>query len=275
MSSLLLVSADIVSVSKIQQIAEANKFRVRVVNTIESAREWLNLESFDSILVDAQFSSDSAIEIVTLGWRFNQFMVCALFNLYGPVSNEWQARLIGTHIASGANALATIQKIFASIPKLAKDAKEKQVMLVEDLDSPRFIISSYIEALGYGQVEAIDSAHKALEILNSDFKRFFCIVTDINMPEMSGIELIEQVRLDAKIKHLPIIVLTSYATIDNLVDCVRAGASGFLVKPPQKRTLRQELDKALRIMATGQSPRLCRPEDAYLLQDALSDLTLI
>ena len=280
MPSILLVTTDSIAISKIEQLEVSKQFRTRIVSNAQSAKEWLNLESFDVILVDSysnnsDYNNQNAIEIATLGWRFNQFMTCVFFNIYGPVANEWQARLIGTHIASGATSLETISKILTLVPQSTKETKEKQVMLVEDLDSPRFIISSYIDALGYGKVEALNSAHKALEMLNSDVKRFFCIVTDINMPEISGIELIEKVRANPKLKHLPIVVLTSYATVDNLIDCVRAGASGFLVKPPKKGTLRQELDKALRIMATGQSPRLCKPEDAHLLQDALTDLTLI
>ena len=92
------------------------------------------------------------------------------------------------------------------------------------------------------------------------------------MPEISGIELTKKIRRNGKLKHLPVVMLTAYSSPEHLVDCVKAGASGFLVKPPRKNLLQQELGKARRIYNSRQSPRLCDPSDAERLEDALSKL---
>jgi two-component system chemotaxis response regulator CheY len=232
------------------------------------------METFEALLVDSRYYQSASIDLVTLGWRHNQFMICGLFNFYGSVENEWQARLIGSHVFSGDRALDTIRSILAAIPSSVESVTSSSVLLVEDLDSPRFIISSYIEALGCGSVEAVSSGKEALEILAKTVEKFFCIIADVNMPEMTGIDLVRKIRANPKVEHLPVIMLTSYATVDNLISCVEAGATGFLVKPPQKRTLRQEIEKAQRIFVTKQSPRLCSPKDAHLLQEVLTDITL-
>ena len=89
------------------------------------------------------------------------------------------------------------------------------------------------------------------------------------MPDMKGTELIRSIRREETINQLPIIVLTAYATMEVLLECIKAGATGFLVKPPRKNTLREELEKAKRIYLNNLNPRLCRPEEAHLLEDAI------
>jgi CheY-like chemotaxis protein len=95
------------------------------------------------------------------------------------------------------------------------------------------------------------------------------------MPHESGIDLIRLLRRDTRVCHLPVLVLTAYATGENLLECIKAGATGFVVKPPHKKTFRRELEKARRIFVTRQSPRLCSPEEAHLLEEALHGLAML
>jgi len=88
---------------------------------------------------------------------------------------------------------------------------------------------------------------------------------------MPGWELIEKVRNEATLKHVPIIALTAYGTADNLMKCLQAGASGFLVKPPSKAQLSRELSRAKRIILNAENPRLVQPEDVDVMRDVLAE----
>ncbi len=276
MPSLLIISPDKSSISRIKKIAYELKFQIRSIDSIASAKELLKIKSpytFDALLVDSRYESAGEIDLITTAWEKNEFIVCGIFNFYGSIENEWNARLIGAHAFSGNNILDSIYQMLDSIPKEVIQYPDAKILLVEDLDSPRFIISSYIKSLGYEEVETADSAKKALKILDKDSQKFFCVITDVNMPEMTGIELVQEIRKRASLAHLPVTILTSYSTAENLIECIKAGASGFLVKPPKKDSLRKEIEKARRITITKQSPRLCKEEDAHQIQDILTDIT--
>jgi CheY-like chemotaxis protein len=95
------------------------------------------------------------------------------------------------------------------------------------------------------------------------------VITDLNMPNEGGVQLIEQVRADPRLSHLPIVVLTAHGTVDNLRASVVAGASGVLIKPPKKKVLAAELQKTERMLFNKQDPRLCYPNEFAELEDAL------
>lgn len=269
MSSLLLASSDPASVSRIEELAVGAGIRVRSVGSLQRAREWLSMHPFSVVLVDGRFESRDSLHLLAVAWKHNPWTLCGLFNLHGEVDGKWDAKLLGAHVYEKDSALPGIQLLLTQLPELNFDPQEFPILLVEDLDSPRDIICSYIESLGYAKTDGVGSADQALEMLQENPNAYSCIVTDINMPQMSGIEFIKEIRRQEHLNHLPVIVLTAYATIENLVGCVRAGATGFLVKPPKKKALRQELEKAKRIFLSGQNPRLCDPDEAHFLEDAL------
>ena len=95
------------------------------------------------------------------------------------------------------------------------------------------------------------------------------ILMDLKMPRMNGIALIQDVRSDPAIKLVPVVVLTAEPTAEHLLACVRAGATGFLAKPPRKDELKRELGKAQRIRLFRQSPVLLGGDSAERLEAAL------
>ena len=115
------------------------------------------------------------------------------------------------------------------------------------------------------------SGSEALQLLNADPDHFACLITDVRMPQMSGKELIETLRADPRYCHLPIIVLTAFGTTDCLLDCLRAGASGFMAKPPKKPDLQRELGRAERIYRQRLDPRLVPEGDFELFREMLED----
>src|SRR5690606_17810175 len=134
---------------------------------------------------------------------------------------------------------------------------------------PREIVCYLLESLGFHTLTAVASAEEALALLQSSGERFSCVITDIRMPRIDGSELVRQVRRDPRLQHLPVIALTAHATSDTLVGCLRAGVSGFVVKPPRKEQLERELARARRIALGRQSPRLATHGEADFIEHTL------
>ncbi len=227
------------------------------------------MSDFHLMLVDADLGERIALNLLNIGWKYNELMIIGIFDIYKEIPYQWDATLLGALVFGGPKALDSIRRGIENLNISEPTTTEFPILLVEDLDSPREIIQSYIEAMGYQKVVGVDSAKEALNLLEEKPGAFSCIVSDMNMPEMSGAEMIRQIRRDEVLHHLPVIVLTAYSTAENLIECIKAGATGFLVKPPRKKALRMELEKARRVYFGRQSPRLCSPEDAHLLEKAL------
>ena len=274
MPSILIVTADPQSAERIAAIADSLRLRPRVVNKIDAAREWLGMEALAGLLIDSRWGNDAPIELARLAWSYKPHQMVGVFNFHGPIQNEWYLRLVGAQTFKGKEAYVEIETALKNIPRSKEGTTLSQIMLVEDLDSPRFIVSSYVEALGYGKVLGVSSVKEALGELVAQPQRFFCIITDLNMPEISGTDLIRLVRQDSSISHIPIVVLTSFGSAENLTECIKAGATGFLVKPPKRPALQLELEKAKRIITNHQSPCLCKPEDIALLDSLLGNLNI-
>lgn len=113
-------------------------------------------------------------------------------------------------------------------------------------DSLRF----YLEVAGF-QVQAYESAEAFLS--EDDLSRLGCVVLDVRMPTMSGLEL--QDRLVAMHADLPIVFLSAHADISMAMDAVRKGASGFVTKPPKTELLLAELQKAVQLHESRQKMR--------------------
>lgn len=272
MSSLLIVTADPNSADALERIARDHAYRHRTVAELSTAKEWLVMQNFDSILIDSRYGDRPVATLLELCWQQNPMCSAGVFNLYQRIPAGMMAQLLGAQIFSGTHALTAIRQMLESFPQRIPNlgAEQLAVLVVEDLDAPRDIIRSYIEAMTNATVEAVDSVDEALSVLKQNPDRFYCVLTDYNMPQRTGLELIEEMRKSPRMTQIPVIVLTAYSTADNLVECIKAGATGFLVKPPKKKLLRFELEKSKRLYLSRQSPRLCEPEEAHLLEDAIT-----
>lgn len=273
MPDLLLIARDTQSCFALQTLAHEEGFRVKLVVDLSNAFDWLDLREFEAAFIDISIPSTEQEKIGDILWRKNPLAHMVIFDLDSASTvRAPEVRLSGAELAMGPGAMDTMREVLRSLqPRGSSVADNFQVMVVEDLDSPRDIICAYIESLGFSKVTGVGSAKEALDLLSEDEKRFSCIVTDIRMPDVTGARLIEMMRHDRRYQHLPIVVLTAYGTVDCLVDCLKAGASGFLVKPPKRRDLMRELSRALRLHSEGKSPRLARPDEAEALRDLLLD----
>ncbi len=120
-------------------------------------------------------------------------------------------------------------------------------LVVDDFATMRRIVRNLLKELGFSNVDEAEDGNAALQKLRAS--RFDFIVTDWNMPNMTGIELLRQVRADPELKHLPVLMVTAEAKKENIIEAAQAGASGYVVKPFTAATLDEKLKKIFATMA--------------------------
>jgi two-component system chemotaxis response regulator CheY len=114
-------------------------------------------------------------------------------------------------------------------------------LVVDDFSTMRRIVRNLLKELGFSNVQEAEDGVDALNKLRNE--QFDFIVSDWNMPNMTGIELLRAVRADASLKHLPVLMVTAEAKKENIIEAAQAGASGYVVKPFTAATLDEKLKK--------------------------------
>lgn len=114
-------------------------------------------------------------------------------------------------------------------------------LVVDDFSTMRRIVRNLLKELGFTNVQEAEDGVQALAKLHAD--EFDFVVSDWNMPNMTGIELLRAIRADAKLKHLPVLMVTAEAKKENIIEAAQAGASGYVVKPFTAATLDEKLKK--------------------------------
>jgi two-component system chemotaxis response regulator CheY len=116
----------------------------------------------------------------------------------------------------------------------------KRVITVDDSKTMREMVSFTLKNAGYDMLEAEDGKH-ALQVLEG--QTVDVIITDLNMPNMNGIELIKALRADARFKFTPILMLTTESDDNKKGEGKSAGATGWIVKPFNPEKLLQVVQK--------------------------------
>ncbi|OGT24953.1 MAG: histidine kinase [Gallionellales bacterium RIFOXYB12_FULL_54_9] len=119
-------------------------------------------------------------------------------------------------------------------------------LVVDDFSTMRRIVRNLLKELGFVNVQEAEDGVQALSKLRTD--SFDFVVSDWNMPNMTGIELLREIRADAKLKHLPVLMVTAEAKRENIIEAAQAGASGYVVKPFTAATLDEKLKKIFQNM---------------------------
>jgi two-component system chemotaxis response regulator CheY len=119
-------------------------------------------------------------------------------------------------------------------------------LVVDDFSTMRRIVRNLLKELGFVNVQEAEDGVQALSKLRSD--TFDFVVSDWNMPNMTGIELLRAIRADDKLKHLPVLMVTAEAKRENIIEAAQAGASGYVVKPFTAATLDEKLKKIFQNM---------------------------
>jgi two-component system chemotaxis response regulator CheY len=118
---------------------------------------------------------------------------------------------------------------------------KSRILVVDDFPTMRKIVRGVLKQLGYTNIEEAEDGEQAITILQS--APFDFIVSDWNMPNMTGLELLKAVRANPKTKHLPFLMVTAEADKENIVEAVKAGVSSYVVKPFNAGTLKEKIDR--------------------------------
>ncbi|HJB65371.1 MAG TPA: chemotaxis response regulator CheY [Candidatus Mailhella merdavium] len=116
-----------------------------------------------------------------------------------------------------------------------------RILVVDDFSTMRRIIKNILRQLDLNNVVEADDGTTAWEVLNKDHIDF--IISDWNMPQMTGIELLRKVRASEDFGNLPFLMVTAEAQQSNIIEAAQARVSNYIVKPFTAETLKQKIDK--------------------------------
>lgn len=118
---------------------------------------------------------------------------------------------------------------------------DMRVLVVDDFSTMRRIIKNILRQLGFNNVVEADDGTTAWDVLNKDKIEF--IISDWNMPQMTGIELLRKVRSSEEFADLPFLMVTAEAQQENIIEAVQAKVSNYIVKPFTADVMKQKIDK--------------------------------
>ena len=116
-------------------------------------------------------------------------------------------------------------------------------LVVDDFSTMRRIVRGLIKEMGGQFIEEAEDGVNALQVLRANKIDF--VVSDINMPNMAGFELLKAIKADEGLRHLPVLMVTAEARKEDIVLAAQSGASGYIVKPFTKATLEEKVTKIM------------------------------
>lgn len=122
-------------------------------------------------------------------------------------------------------------------------SKELRFLIVDDFSTMRRIVRNLLKESGYADADEAEDGQIALQKLRNS--TFDFVVSDINMPNMNGFQLLGEIKKDDKLKHLPVLMVTAEARKEDIVMAAQQGAAGYIVKPFTKATLEDKVNNIL------------------------------
>ena len=116
-----------------------------------------------------------------------------------------------------------------------------KILVVDDMSTMRRIVKNIMKQLGFANIDEAENGKDALDKLKAE--SFGFVISDWNMPVMTGIELLRAIRADDKLKALPVLMVTAEAQKENLVEAIQAGVSNYIVKPFTAEVLQEKMNK--------------------------------
>ncbi|MDA8028426.1 MAG: chemotaxis response regulator CheY [Nitrospiraceae bacterium] len=116
-----------------------------------------------------------------------------------------------------------------------------KVLVVDDFSTMRRIVKNTLRQIGFTNIEEAEDGQKAYDRLIVE--KFDFVVSDWNMPNMTGIDLLRKVRATPQIKDIPFLMVTAEAKQENIVEAIKAGVSNYIVKPFTVATLDEKVKK--------------------------------
>jgi two-component system, chemotaxis family, chemotaxis protein CheY len=120
-------------------------------------------------------------------------------------------------------------------------------LIVDDFSTMRRIVRGLLKEMGCSNADEAEDGAIALGMLQA--QKYDFVVSDINMPNMTGFDLLKAVKSDPALKHIPVLMVTAEARKEDIVRAAQDGAAGYIVKPFTKATLEDKVQKILQKLA--------------------------
>lgn len=114
-------------------------------------------------------------------------------------------------------------------------------LVVDDFATMRRIVRNLLQDLGYKNIDEAEDGQDALTRLRSERADF--VISDWNMPNLDGLQLLCEMRKDNDLKNIPVLMVTAEAKKENIIAAAQAGANGYVVKPFTAAILEEKLNK--------------------------------
>ncbi len=125
---------------------------------------------------------------------------------------------------------------------------ELKFLIVDDFSTMRRIVRGLLKEMGCNNADEAEDGAVALNMLKA--AKYDFVVSDINMPNMNGFDLLKAVKAEDSLKHIPVLMVTAEARKEDIVLAAQSGAAGYIVKPFTKATLEEKVQKILQKLAT-------------------------
>ena len=120
-------------------------------------------------------------------------------------------------------------------------------LVVDDFSTMRRIVRGLLKEMGCNNVEEAEDGVAALQLLKAN--RFDFVISDINMPNMNGFDLLKAIKADENLTRIPVLMVTAEARKEDILLAAQSGAAGYVVKPFTKATLEEKIAKILQKLA--------------------------
>lgn len=124
-----------------------------------------------------------------------------------------------------------------------------KVLVVDDFATMRKIVRNILKQIGFEDITEAEDGNAALRILKGE--KIGLVVTDWNMPNMSGLELLHEIRRDEQTQNLPVLMVTAEGLKENVMEAVKAGVNNYVVKPFTAEVLQEKIETIFKKLASG------------------------
>ena len=115
-----------------------------------------------------------------------------------------------------------------------------KILVVDDAPMIRRILKNLLREMGFSNIDEAEDGAVALQKLRS--QKYDFVITDWNMPNMTGIELVQEIRKDPNLKHIPIMMVTAEAKKENIILALKSGVNNYIVKPFTPENIRSKIE---------------------------------
>ena len=120
-------------------------------------------------------------------------------------------------------------------------------LIVDDFSTMRRIVRGLLKEIGFNNADEAEDGAAALQLMKTNHYDF--VISDINMPNMNGFDLLKAIKADDALKHMPVLMVTAEARKEDIVLAAQSGAAGYIVKPFTKATLEEKVQKIMQKLA--------------------------